>query len=148
MPSHLTTTCQGVSTTASGVVRQPNRRPPRARDTLPRRDLNDRNLRDAAVDLVARLTTLDRETATFADGQSRDVSAVVWATGYRDDVTWMHVEEAVDATGRFIQSKGASPGPGLFFVGRPWQMTQSSALVTGVGGDAEVIVARVMPLLQ
>ena len=119
----------------------------RARDTLPRRDLNDKNLRDAGVDLAARLISFKGTAAIFADGQSRETSAVIWATGYRDDVSWMQIDEAVDATGRFIESKGASPVPGLFFVGRPWQMTQSSALVTGVGADAEVIVASVMRAL-
>ena len=119
-----------------------------ARDTIPRRDLNDQNLRDAGVELVPRLTGFAGTSAIFADGQTRGIRAVVWATGYRDDVSWMQIDGPVDAAGRFIESKGVSPVAGLFFVGRPWQMTQSSALVTGVGADADVIVARVITSLK
>jgi putative flavoprotein involved in K+ transport len=85
---------------------------------------------------------LDRHTAIFSDGQTRDVGSVLWAAGYRDEMTWVRIVDAVDASVSFVQTRGASPVPGLFFVGRPWQMTQSSGLVTGVGADAQAIVTR------
>jgi len=119
----------------------------RARDTLPRRDLADRHLRKAGVDLVPRLTAFDQACAIFSDGQTRDVGSVIWAAGYRDDSTWLRIIDAVDASGSFLETRGASPVPGLFFVGRPWLMTQSSALVTGVGADARSIVTRVVTSL-
>ncbi|MFL5669071.1 MAG: flavin-containing monooxygenase [Chloroflexota bacterium] len=118
-----------------------------ARDTIPRRDLRNEKLREAGVELVPRLSGLNGRTATFDDGQSREVTAVVWATGYRDDTSWMHIDEAVDPSGRFIESRGVSPVPNLFFVGRPWQSSQGSALVTGVGADAHVIAARAVASL-
>ena len=77
----------------------------------------------------------------FSNGETRDVGSVVWAAGYHDDTTWLRIAETVDATGSFVERRGASPVPRLFFVGRPWQMTQSSGLVTGVGADAQAIVA-------
>jgi putative flavoprotein involved in K+ transport len=119
----------------------------RARDTLPRRDLADRYLRGAGVDLVPRLTAFDQASANFSDGQTREVSSVVWAAGYRDDTTWLRIIDAVDASGSFVETRGASPVPDLFFVGRPWQMTQSSGLVTGVGADARDIVMQVVASL-
>jgi putative flavoprotein involved in K+ transport len=119
----------------------------RARDTLPRRDLADRYLRKAGVDLVPRLTAFDQACAIFSDGQRREVGSVVWAAGYRDDTTWLRIVDAVDASGSFVETRGASPVPNLFFAGRPWQMTQSSGLVTGVGADARSIVARVITSL-
>jgi len=119
----------------------------RARDTIPRRDLRDQKLRDAGVELAARLSNLTGTTATFEDGQSLEVAAVVWATGYRDDTSWMRIAEAVDPAGRFIESRGVSPVSKLFFVGRPWQTSQGSALVTGVGADAGAIVACVISSL-
>jgi putative flavoprotein involved in K+ transport len=119
----------------------------RARDTLPRRDLADRYLRGAGVDLVPRLTAFDQASANFSDGQTREVGSVVWAAGYRDDTTWLRIIDAVDASGSFVETRGASPVPGLFFVGRPWQITQSSGLVTGVGADARDIVMQVVASL-
>ena len=117
-----------------------------ARDTIPRRDLRDQKLQEAGVELVPRLSDLKGSTATFGDGQQREITAVVWATGYRDETSWMHIAEAVDASGRFIESRGVSPVSNLFHVGRPWQTSQGSALVTGVGADAEAIASRVVTL--
>ena len=113
----------------------------RSRDTLPRRDLADRYLRRAGVELAPRLTAFDQAQAMFSNGETRDVGSVIWAAGYHDDTTWLRIPEAVDASGSFVETQGASPVPRLFFVGRPWQMTQSSGLVTGVGADAQAIVA-------
>jgi putative flavoprotein involved in K+ transport len=118
-----------------------------ARDTLPRRDLADRYLRKAGVDVVPRLTAFDQAGAIFSDGQTRDVDSVIWAAGYRDDTTWLRIVDAVDASGSFLEMRGTSPVPALFFVGRPWQMTQSSGLVTGVGADARAIVTQVVKSL-
>jgi putative flavoprotein involved in K+ transport len=116
----------------------------RARDVIPRRDLRDERLRNARVELVPRLTDLSATTATFENGQSLEVDSIVWATGYHDDTSWVHVAEAVDSGGRFIESRGISPVPNLYFVGRPWQTSQGSALVTGVGADARAIVASMV----
>jgi len=116
----------------------------RARDTLPRRDLADRYLRDAGVDVLPRLEGFEGKSAVFADGDSHEIGAVVWATGYRDDTTWVAIADAVDSSGGFIEARGTSPVDGLFFVGRPWQMTQSSGLATGVGADAEAIVGQLV----
>jgi putative flavoprotein involved in K+ transport len=117
----------------------------RARDTLPRRDLADRHLRKAGVDVVPRLTAFDQAQAMFSNGETRDVGSVIWATGYHDDTTWLRIADAVDASGSFVETRGASPVPRLFYVGRPWQMTQSSGLVTGVGADAREIAAVLVP---
>jgi putative flavoprotein involved in K+ transport len=119
----------------------------RARDTIPRGDLADRYLRRSGVDLVPRLTAFDHASATFSDGQRREVGSVVWAAGYRDDTTWLRMTDAVDASGSVLETRGRSPVPGLFFIGRPWQMTQSSGLVTGVGADARTIVTQVVTSL-
>ena len=50
---------------------------------------------------------------------------------------------AVDAEGRFVEEWGVSPVPGLFFIGRSWQTSRGSALVTGVGRDAVEIAGRI-----
>jgi putative flavoprotein involved in K+ transport len=96
---------------------------------------------------MPRLTAFDRDTAIFSDSHMRDVGSVVWAAGYHDETTWVRIVDAVDGSGSFVQTRGASPVPGLFFVGRPWQMTQSSGLVTGVGADAQAIVTRLVASL-
>jgi putative flavoprotein involved in K+ transport len=68
---------------------------------------------------------------------------VVWATGYRDDATWVAIPEAADADGTFRHRRGVSPVPGLYFVGRSWQWTRGSALLAGVGDDAAYVTRRI-----
>jgi putative flavoprotein involved in K+ transport len=65
-----------------------------------------------------------------------EVDGVVWAVGYRERTDWLDVPEAKDARGRFVERRGVSPVPGLYFVGRDWQWTRGSALITGVREDA------------
>src|SRR3954453_14684563 len=135
----------------SGLLRAPAEggigRRLKERDTIPRRDLRDDRLREAGIELVPRLTGVAGTTATFEGGHAQEIVAVVWSTGYRDDASWLHVDGAVDPRGSFLHSHGISAVPGLYFVGRPWQTSMGSALVTGVGRDAEAIVARLASTL-
>jgi putative flavoprotein involved in K+ transport len=79
----------------------------------------------------------------FADGGTAEIGAVVWATGYRDDSQWVGMPAAKSAEGSFVQSRGISPVPGLYFVGQSWQWTRGSALLTGVGADAAYVTAQI-----
>jgi putative flavoprotein involved in K+ transport len=119
----------------------------RSRDAFPGRGLDDGHLWAAGIQQVPRLTQADGTTAGFVDGTAREVAAVIWATGYRDDSRWVLIPEASDERGSFVESRGSSPVPGLFFVGRRWQRTQGSALLLGVGADAAMIVQEVAILM-
>jgi putative flavoprotein involved in K+ transport len=78
------------------------------------------------------------------DGGSLDVRNVVWATGLRHDYPWIHAPVG-DADGYPVHDRGAASAvPGLFFVGLPFQYAASSALIGGVGRDAEYVVNRLM----
>jgi putative flavoprotein involved in K+ transport len=83
---------------------------------------------------------------TFADATDAEYDAVVWATGYRTDDSWVDVPDATDDSGRLRQVRGLTPSPGLYTLGRIWQHTRGSALLGWVGNDAahltEQIVAR------
>jgi putative flavoprotein involved in K+ transport len=68
---------------------------------------------------------------------------VIWATGYRDDSTWVAIPGVADGDGRFVHQRGVSPVPGLFFVGRSWQWRRGSALLHGVGDDAAYVAGRI-----
>ena len=55
--------------------------------------------------------------------------------------SWEWIADAVGPNGAFLETRGNSPVANLFSVGRPWQMTQSSGLLTGVGADARRIAS-------
>ncbi len=96
-----------------------------------------KELRAAGVDFRPRLVHASGRTATFADGTEVDVDAVVWATGYRPDYSWIDAPAVTDAAGKPRHDGGRSLAvPGLSFLGLPWQRTRGSALLGFVQRDA------------
>ncbi|GAA2101148.1 hypothetical protein GCM10009823_23850 [Brevibacterium salitolerans] len=79
---------------------------------------------------------------TFDDGGNCTIEAVVWATGYRHDDTWIGVPGALDDDGVLLNDNGVTPVRGLFTLGRPWQRDRGSALLGYVHRDAEGLAAR------
>ena len=94
-----------------------------------------RDLARLSIQVRPRLDDADLTTATFADGSVTKVAAVVWATGFRADYSWLDIPGAVvDDT--FANERGISPVPGLSILGLPWLHTRGSALLGYVKDDA------------
>jgi putative flavoprotein involved in K+ transport len=90
----------------------------------------------AGIGVRPRLTGADGTAARFADGSDvDDLAAVIWATGFRPDYSWLDVPGVWD--GRHLaHTRGATSVPGLWFIGLPWQHSRGSALLGFVGDDA------------
>ena len=112
-------------------------------DPFPGKDLNLGRLRRRGVRVVGRLLGVDGKSVAFADGETAEVDAVIWATGYRDDSRWVSIPEVKDARDGFVHRRGVSAVPGVYFVGRSWQWTRGSALLAGVGDDAAYVVRQI-----
>ena len=95
-----------------------------------------RRLARSGVTVHPRVTAADASTVTFADGGTTTPAAIVWATGYRADHSFLDITGATDGTGKPVHRRGVSPVPGLYFLGLPWQHTRGSALLGFVGDDA------------
>jgi putative flavoprotein involved in K+ transport len=96
------------------------------------------NLRRSGIEFRPRLTGFTASTAQFSDASRMTVDAVVWATGYRPDYSWLHIPGIVsDGTVRHHQ--GTTDVPGLYFLGLPWQTCRGSALLGFVGADAATL---------
>lgn len=67
-----------------------------------------------------------------------DISTVLWATGYRQDFSWIDLP-VTDEMGFPRQSRGVSGVPGLFFLGSLWLHDQMSATLVGMPRDARVL---------
>lgn len=102
----------------------------------------------AGVRIAPRVCAAEGRSARFADGTSVEVDAVLWAVGYRDRTAWVDVPGARDEDGRFVEHRGISPVPGLYFVGRDWQWTRGSGLIGGVARDASFVAARIVEQLS
>src|SRR5204863_5333988 len=81
-------------------------------------------------------------TVSFADESTLDVDAVIWATGYRFDHSWIQLPVAGE-DGRLPHRRGVTDVPGLYFLGLPWQHTRGSALLGWVKDDAEFIAGEI-----
>jgi putative flavoprotein involved in K+ transport len=83
------------------------------------------------------------KTVTFTDGSAADFDAVVWATGFTADHSWIDIPEAKDDQGCILHQRGVTPAPGLYMLGRTWQHTRGSALLGWVGSDAAFLAAQI-----
>jgi putative flavoprotein involved in K+ transport len=113
----------------------------RGRDTLigsSPRELTKR----FGVELKPRVVDAEARTVRFADGSGLDVDAVVWATGYRPDYSWIALP-VFDTDGRPRHRRGVTDVPGLYFLGLTWQYTRGSALIGWVKDDAAFIAERI-----
>jgi putative flavoprotein involved in K+ transport len=94
------------------------------------------------VELRPRATDADGRTVRFEDGSELEVDAVIWATGYRPDYSWIKLP-VVDEDGRLRHRRGVTDVHGLYFLGLVWQYTRGSALIGWVQEDAEFIAERI-----
>ncbi len=117
-------------------------------DPFPGTHLELGQLCQRGIQVVDRLVAVEGRTVSFRRGATAEVEAVVWATGYRDDSTWVDISEVKDAKGGFVHQRGVSPVPGLYFIGRSWQWTRGSALLHGVGADAADLIGRIAAQLD
>lgn len=94
------------------------------------------------VRLHPRATAASGSDVTFADDTALSVSAVIWATGFRVDHSWIDAP-VFDARGALAHERGVTASPGLYFLGLTWQHTRGSALLGWVKDDAEYIASRI-----
>jgi putative flavoprotein involved in K+ transport len=94
------------------------------------------------VELKPRAVDAEGRTVRFEDGSELEVGAVIWATGYRPDYSWIKLP-VFDENGRLRHRRGVTDGSGLYFLGLTWQHTRGSALIGWVRDDAEFIAERI-----
>jgi putative flavoprotein involved in K+ transport len=94
------------------------------------------------VELRPRVVDADGRRVRFEDGNELEVDAVIWATGYRPDYSWIKLP-IFDEDGRLRHRRGVTDVPGLYFLGLTWQHTRGSALIGWVREDAEFIAERI-----
>jgi putative flavoprotein involved in K+ transport len=95
------------------------------------------------ITLRPRVDAVAGRDVVFVDGAHGRFDVVVWATGFSTDDSWIDVPDATDARGRLRQSRGVTPSPGLYTLGRSWQHTRGSALLGWVGNDAAFLAGEI-----
>jgi putative flavoprotein involved in K+ transport len=96
----------------------------------------------------ARVVAVQDGRPELDDGSVLDVRTIVWATGFRDDYTWVRPAPIGD-DGYPVTDRGVVPSvPGLYFMGLPFQYAFSSAMVQGVSRDAAHVAQHIASVVR
>lgn len=101
-------------------------------------------LRSGKLHLKPRTTGFSEDCFIFEDGSRVKVYNVIWATGFRMDFSWINIPQIFDENGDIRHQRGITPVSGLYFLGLPWQYNRGSALLLGVGKDAEYLYQHIV----
>ena len=83
------------------------------------------------------------KTRTDIDLAREAVGTIVWTSGYRPQYDWVKFP-VFDEMGFPVQVDGRTSVPGLYFMGVHWMRKNKSAILYGVGEDAEVVARHVV----
>lgn len=70
------------------------------------------------------------------------IRTVLWATGFRPDYSWLHLP-VLDRKGGLVH-RGGLVAPGLYVLGLPFLRQRNSALIDGVGDDANALADHIL----
>jgi putative flavoprotein involved in K+ transport len=104
---------------------------------------SEKGLRRSGVAMKGRLTSAVGQRVGFEDGTEQDIDAIIWATGYRSDFSWIEISAIKKTDGTVVHRRGVTDASGLFFIGLTWEHTRGSALIGFVKDDAAFIAARI-----
>lgn len=76
------------------------------------------------------------------DLAGRDVTSIIWATGYTADYDWLKVN-AFDEDGKPRHQRGVSSESGIYFLGLPWLARRGSSFIWGVWHDANYLAHHI-----
>ena len=80
------------------------------------------------------------------DLRSGEISAIVWATGFRPDYGWLDVP-VIDAKGQLRHDGGAVDSPGLYALGLPVLRRRKSSFICGIEDDAREVIGHLASYL-
>ncbi|MEM9581495.1 MAG: NAD(P)/FAD-dependent oxidoreductase [Pseudomonadota bacterium] len=105
-----------------------------------------RNGTDLPEEPEARVLLPDPDSLTHPirtlDLAEAGITTIIWATGFRQDFSWLKVD-AFDETGKPKHQRGVSSEPGVYFLGLPWQSRRGSTFIWGVWHDAKHIADQI-----
>ncbi|HEX2676452.1 MAG TPA: FAD-dependent oxidoreductase [Polyangiales bacterium] len=102
-----------------------------------------RHLVAAGVQLAQRITGVRNGLPVTEDGKVFDVRNVVWSTGYEHGSSFIDLPIFDDQGEPKHEAGVVTSAPGLYFVGLHFLFSMSSAMVHGVGRDAQRIAQHV-----
>lgn len=102
--------------------------------------VKNKTLTTAGIERLPRVVGAKEGAPLLEDGRVMNVQNIIWATGYEENFGWIELP-LVDAEGRLAHDRGiVASHPGLYFLGNLYLFSPTSALLGGVGRDAEHVI--------
>jgi putative flavoprotein involved in K+ transport len=102
-----------------------------------------KELTEAGVERVPRVTGVENGRPALEDGRVLDVANVIWCTGFRTDFGWIDLP-VFDADGEPKHDRGVVESePGLYFLGLVFLYSFSSDVLPGRGRDAKYVAKHI-----
>ncbi|WP_192252579.1 flavin-containing monooxygenase [Mesorhizobium caraganae] len=87
---------------------------------------------------------LPRRPILSLDLIERNISAVVWCTGFDGDFSWIDVPGVLDERGQPVHEDGVASVPGIYFAGLDFASTRRSGTVMAVEDEARRFVGQIL----
>jgi putative flavoprotein involved in K+ transport len=100
-----------------------------------------------AHDAIARVD-LSRGFPRCLSIVDENIRAIIWATGYRRDFSWLHIPAVIGADGEVEHRDGVAAVPGLYALGFRLLRKRDSHFIGGVGTDAAAIAEEIAAFLE
>ncbi|WJE50913.1 NAD(P)/FAD-dependent oxidoreductase [Bacillus cereus] len=100
-------------------------------------------IRNGRITVKPKVVSTLQNKVVFSDDSTCYVQNVVWSTGFISNYQWVEVEGAVNQARLPVHTRGVSGVQGLYYIGLPWQHQRGSALLCGVGRDAEFVFSMI-----
>ncbi len=109
----------------------------------PLEGLSEKDFAAAGIERLMKTVGTRNGKPVFEDGRSVDVSSIVWATGFRNDFSWIDLP-VFNVEGEPAHERGVAVGkPGLYFTGLHYLYSVSSGLIGGAKRDAGYIAEQI-----
>ncbi len=86
-------------------------------------------------------TVVPAHPALSIDLRSGAIRTILWATGFRPDLSWLRVP-VFDRKGHVRHDGGVTASPGLYLMGMPLMRRRKSTLIDGAAADAAELSAH------
>jgi putative flavoprotein involved in K+ transport len=100
-------------------------------------------VRAAGVERVPRTAGVHHGSPVLEDGRVFEVANVIWCTGFRPRLDWLHLPVLADDGAPRHERGVVESQPSLFFVGQEFQYALASAMIKGAGRDAAYVAGRI-----
>ncbi|PFN05820.1 MULTISPECIES: flavin-containing monooxygenase [Bacillus cereus group] len=100
-------------------------------------------IRNGGITVKPKVISTLQDKVIFSDSSTCHIQNVIWSTGFIPNYEWIEVKGALNQAGLPIHTRGVSGVRGLYYIGLPWQHQRGSALLCGVGRDAEFVFSMI-----